>query len=359
MDLIDLIGDSRTDSLPAGFLRSIKIKYKQESSRVFPPGTPYKEDTVVGKQSLQKEGQIQRSGSAASGASVPSFMGWCVPSRLIQQNRTPLQSAGGYKYAERENMESRMSVQSRRSVGSRNSQTNPVSRGKDELPRLESANAVRKSPFLRQVTPLAKTPPLPAMRNLSKELSKDKTDKTILQDLEEAKKTAVEKSIRKIIHPHSLEAVNEWLKTATDKERELALKFFSTLSGVKTDKLDMVGQKLNQDHLVGNCELCDSGRIKEALEALAREDTVVSRGKLLYNPKRAPDITKQSYYQKARQRLPVHVRQQFQTWHHLPVYTVASDAAINKSAMFTQPHKAYGRHFTIHPEWGLHKPIVL
>ena len=71
MDLIDLIGDSRTDSLPAGFLRSIKIKYKQEFSRVFPPGTPYKEDTVGGKQSLQNEGQIQRSGSAASGASVP------------------------------------------------------------------------------------------------------------------------------------------------------------------------------------------------------------------------------------------------------------------------------------------------
>ena len=52
------------------------------------------------------------------------------------------------------------------------------------------------------------------------------------------------------------------------KERELALKFFSTLSGVKTDKLDMVGQKLN--HLERNCELCDSGKIKEALEALAR-----------------------------------------------------------------------------------------
>ena len=90
-----------------------------------------------------------------------------------------------------------------------------------------------------------------------------------------------------------------------------------------------------------------------------REDTIASRSKLLYNPKRAPDITKQSYYQKARQHLPVHVRQQFQTWHHLPVYKVPSDAAINKSSMFTQPHKAYGRHFTIHPEWGLHKPIVL
>lgn len=356
MDLIDLIGDSRTDSLPAGFLRSIKIKYKQESSRVFPQGTPYNTNAVDAKANL-KDGEIQRSASAASGSSVPSFMAWHVPSRLIQQNRTQLQSAGGHN-AEREKLGSRMSVQSRQSIGS---QMHPLSRGKDELPRLESANSVRKSPLQRQFTPLAQTP-LPAMRNLSRELAnQDKSkDKSFLQDLEEAKKrSAVEKSIKKVIHPHSMEALDTWLKTATDKEREMALKFFSTLSGVKTDKLDIVGQKLNHDHSEGNCELCDSGRIKEALQALARDDTVVSRGKLLYDPKRAPDIAKDSYYQKARQRLPGHVRQQFQTWHHLPVYRVPSDAAINKSSMFTQPHKAYGRHFTIHPEWGLHKPIVL
>lgn len=36
MDLIDLIADSKTDSLPPGFLRSIKIKYRQEASHVFP-----------------------------------------------------------------------------------------------------------------------------------------------------------------------------------------------------------------------------------------------------------------------------------------------------------------------------------
>jgi len=355
MDLIDLIGDSRTDSLPAGFLRSIKIKYKQESSRVFPPGTPYNTEVPGAKANL-KEGKIQRSASAASGASVPSFMGWHVPTRLIQQNRTQLQLAGGYN-AQREKLGSRMSVQSRRSIGSE--QIHPVSRGKDELPRLESANSVRKSPLQRHATPLAQMP-LPAMRNVSRELSQDKSrDKSILQDLEEAKKAAIEKSIKKTVHPHSLEAIDAWLKTATDKEHELALKFFSTLSGVKKDKLDLVGQKYNHDHSEGNCEICDGGRIEEALEALARDDTVVSRGKLLYNPKRAPDITKQSYHQKARQCLPVHVRQQFQTWHHLPVYRVPSDAAINKSAMFTQPHKAYGRHFTIHPEWGLHKPVVL
>lgn len=70
MDLIDLIGDSRTDSLPPGFLRSIKIKYKQESSRVFPPGTPYSTINVGTKAALKDVGG-QRMGSAASGSSAP------------------------------------------------------------------------------------------------------------------------------------------------------------------------------------------------------------------------------------------------------------------------------------------------
>ena len=50
-------------------------------------------------------------------------------------------------------------------------------------------------------------------------------------------------------------------------ERELALKFFSTLSGVKADKMDSLGLKINHDHTEGNY---DGGRIEEALEALAR-----------------------------------------------------------------------------------------
>ena len=70
MDLIDLIGDSRTDSLPAGFLKSIKIKYKQESSRVFPPGTPYT-TTNGGTKATLKDVGGQRIGSAVSGSSVP------------------------------------------------------------------------------------------------------------------------------------------------------------------------------------------------------------------------------------------------------------------------------------------------
>lgn len=356
MDLIDLIGDSKTDSLPAGFLRSIKIKYKQESSRVFPPGTPYHSTDLTDKAPQVNHGG-QRSASAASNSSAPSFMAWHVPSRLIQQHKLeqPPPSAGGF-VAQRHKLGSRTSVLSGQSQGSK--QLQPPSRGNHDLPRLQSeANHLRRSPLQRQPTPAAAPASLPVVGKSSKESVSQ--DKNLPQELENARKMAFEKSIKKTIHPQSLEAVDDWLKKATDKERKLALKFFSTLSGVKADKMDSLGPKINPDHTKGNCEICDSGRVEEALEALAREGTIASRGKLLNNPKRVPDITKQSYYQKVRQRLPVHARQQFQTWHHLPVYKVPSDAAINKSSMFTQPHKAYGRHFTIHPEWGLHKPILL
>ena len=53
------------------------------------------------------------------------------------------------------------------------------------------------------------------------------------------------------------------------------------------------------------------------------------------------------------------MRQQFQTWHHLPVYAEPNGNVPNKSAMFTEPHKYYGRHFTIHPEWGFHRHKLL
>jgi hypothetical protein len=59
MDLIDLIGDSRTDSLPPGFLRSIKIKYRQEASHVFPNKPKTAQEAA------------DRVGSAMSAKSIP------------------------------------------------------------------------------------------------------------------------------------------------------------------------------------------------------------------------------------------------------------------------------------------------
>ena len=79
MDLLDLIGDARTDSLPAGFLRSVKLKYKQERSRVLPPGTPYQQQ----QQQPRLPDDCKRPDSTASIQSTPVG---CV-SRANQSDR--------------------------------------------------------------------------------------------------------------------------------------------------------------------------------------------------------------------------------------------------------------------------------
>jgi hypothetical protein len=44
------------------------------------------------------------------------------------------------------------------------------------------------------------------------------------------------------------------------------------------------------------------------------------------------------------------------TWHHVAMYRHI-DSSNNRSALFVQPSKPYQRHFSIHPEWGLHTPV--
>lgn len=52
-------------------------------------------------------------------------------------------------------------------------------------------------------------------------------------------------------------------------EREVALKFFSTLAGTKTEFLKAPLQKYHT-HTEGDCRYCDGDRINETLETLAK-----------------------------------------------------------------------------------------
>lgn len=56
MNLRDYIGDTRTESLPPGFLKSIKIKYRHEASHVFPRAAPVsRENENVEEQNVATE----------------------------------------------------------------------------------------------------------------------------------------------------------------------------------------------------------------------------------------------------------------------------------------------------------------
>ncbi|EDO35841.1 predicted protein [Nematostella vectensis] len=352
MDLIDLIGDSRTDSLPPGFLKSIKIKYKQEASHVFPPGSSAAK--MAGRQ-----GTAERVDSAASFKSTPSFMSWKVPDRLVKGGVMEEQERKAKIDQERDSLHSRMSALSIKSSASAMSKPG-------QLPRLGSVASSRRSAKLQfkpaspqKLAMVSEDETVPALGGMLGGLSRQ-GKRVITKILNEKNKEPQGGLVQHTISPKSMEAVDKWLVTATDKEREIALKFFSTLAGTKSLYLQAPQTKYHT-HTEGDCKYCDGDRIEETLENLARRDQMVSRGKQLYNSKRGPDLAKHSQYQQAlRKRLPTRLRQQHQTWHHLPIYHYTNGVP-NKSSMFTQPHKPLGRHFSIHPEWGLHtgsKPQV-
>ena len=95
MNLGDYIGDTRTDSLPPGFLKSIKIKYRHEASHVFTSLQPWKNEkdtkhceSLVDETSHRRDlskGSIEEGGVQSKEQNVPSFMNWRVPSRLLNQ----------------------------------------------------------------------------------------------------------------------------------------------------------------------------------------------------------------------------------------------------------------------------------
>jgi hypothetical protein len=63
MNLRDYIGDTRTDSLPPGFLKSIKIKYRHEASHVFAGLQPLQNEKVTHCASAIEESSRSKNGS--------------------------------------------------------------------------------------------------------------------------------------------------------------------------------------------------------------------------------------------------------------------------------------------------------
>jgi hypothetical protein len=68
MNLGDYIGDTRTDSLPPGFLKSIKIKYRHEASHVFAGLKPWTNEQSI----KQGENLVDKSLSTKDESSATS-----------------------------------------------------------------------------------------------------------------------------------------------------------------------------------------------------------------------------------------------------------------------------------------------
>jgi len=129
-------------------------------------------------------------------------------------------------------------------------------------------------------------------------------------------------------------SLESWLHSAGPRDREVALNFFKTL--VKSKVIDGSSE---QQH-----------KIKSIQSQLQRRGGTGQDPNLPYSS----DPLEEDKFRYIRILTPKTRRNKWmhQTWHHLPNYR-DDNAVINRSAIYTEPHKIMPRHYTIHPDWGI------
>ncbi|XP_071947268.1 uncharacterized protein [Antedon mediterranea] len=165
-------------------------------------------------------------------------------------------------------------------------------------------------------------------------------DRTVLgKMMKDVDSQHMDKTLSKALQPDAKKTVEKWLESANEKDRAVAIEFFSSLAGSK-----LMGVR---DGKPADCNICDGTRLKQVLDAL-------------YNGQKAaikvPRDTKLGHFTRRQPRLRLLSprtranKEEHKTWHHLPVFTNKAPVS-NTIGMFTRPHRAIPRHFTIHPEW--------
>ncbi|KAH9493220.1 hypothetical protein Btru_020919 [Bulinus truncatus] len=147
------------------------------------------------------------------------------------------------------------------------------------------------------------------------------------------KQNQLESAIHKTVLPDIRKKVQLWLETATEFERQVALKFFTSLAVVRNMGSNPQEQNIKIQQVVNTLE---KGKGKVCQTARA-PGSPVKESKLKYIQLLDPETRAN--------------RWMYSTWHHLPEYR--DDNPVNNwRSHFTRPHAGTPRHFTIHPDWG-------
>ncbi|XP_072176253.1 uncharacterized protein [Diadema setosum] len=166
----------------------------------------------------------------------------------------------------------------------------------------------------------------------------------IRQDITQGDKNYINSAFNKPTEGETVKVVNNWLETASPRDRELAVEFFSSLAGKKL----MGGQnEVNQPRAKGSgvCKVCDATHLKEVLNALKTGKPIHQREARNLRPGESNRRRLRLLSPFTRQH-----KEEMQTWHHLPTFRHTGPVS-NTIALFTRPHRPAQRHFTIHPEW--------
>ncbi|XP_071096271.1 uncharacterized protein [Haliotis cracherodii] len=149
------------------------------------------------------------------------------------------------------------------------------------------------------------------------------------------KRSHLDQAMRRTLLPDARQAVEKWLDRATESERQVALKFFTSLAGSK-----LMGVTADEQR----------SRFQQVISTLQR-----NKGRGTPRPSDRPTDSSQdnSRLQFVKLLDPETRSRRWQqtTWHHLPEYR-DKDRVNNWSSHYIRPHAAVPRHFVIHPDWG-------
>lgn len=150
------------------------------------------------------------------------------------------------------------------------------------------------------------------------------------------KQHQLDHAMRKTLLPDAKKNVEDWLETATDSERQVALKFFTSMAGAKLMGQTQAEQKGRLQQVIRTLETqkgqAPTSTIRRSLDSSSGRDSKLKFVRLLDPADR-------------------NQRWMHTTWHHLPEYKI-DNPVVNKSSHYTRPHAPTPRHFVIHPDWG-------
>ncbi|KAK7491667.1 hypothetical protein BaRGS_00017120 [Batillaria attramentaria] len=154
--------------------------------------------------------------------------------------------------------------------------------------------------------------------------------------LQERDSTGLRQSLKGTLLPDACRTVERWLETASEQERQVALRFFSSLAG---------------NRLMGGDKDEQTARLQQVVNTLQNPSSCRTPGMGLSPRGDGEDSPRRFKYV---QQLDDETRQQrwmHTTWHHLPNYRLINPV-VNMSSHYIKPHAHQHRHFVIHPDWG-------
>ncbi|KAL5012462.1 hypothetical protein ScPMuIL_011013 [Solemya velum] len=164
-----------------------------------------------------------------------------------------------------------------------------------------------------------------------------KSDRKIVEQLlRMTDKKGKKDNLNKSLLPDCKQTVAKWLDTANEKERQVALKFFNSLTGSRLMGMTAAEQRMRLQQVIDTLEN-GFGKEEMSQQALQRQ----SDRELLKRNKHLRLLTPNTRRN----------RWMYTTWHHLPSHKNKANAE-NFRSHFFRPLEPIPRHFVIHPDWG-------